>query len=132
MTRTLACLLVLASCATESDPLADTHWRITAVTGVELSLLSSPPPLVFIEDSVSGSAAGNGFGGRYAIQGDQLHIAELTWTQLGCEDFREDVDKALSDLFMRPLRWQFVDGTALSLTNDAGGLLAFPMEATRP
>ena len=56
----------------------------------------------------------------------------MVWTERACEGERVEIDETLSEMFARPLRWQVVDGIALSLTNDAGGLLAYPMEATQP
>lgn len=132
MTGTLACLFLLASCAADSDPLAETQWRITAVTGVDIAVLPVPPTFEFLEGWISGSAACNGFGGRYTTEGEQLSVIDMVWTERACEGERVEIDETLSEMFARPLRWQVVDGIALSLTNDAGGLLAYPMEATQP
>jgi heat shock protein HslJ len=86
--------LVVGACAepappgtpSTSDP-TDSAWELESgdLDGSAIPILASHPiTLSFTEDAAGGTAACNGYGGSYAISGDELTISEISSTEMAC------------------------------------------------
>jgi heat shock protein HslJ len=90
--RKLALLSLIALVATAclGSDFADSvegSWQMTSGTidGEEIPLLDSHPVTITFEgDQVSGTAACNGYGGTFDLDGSEITINELAMTEMAC------------------------------------------------
>ncbi|MGI9623005.1 MAG: META domain-containing protein [Acidimicrobiales bacterium] len=68
--------------------IAGTSWLLLEGVGAdgEVPLVPGwPITLTFESDRLGGTAACNGYGGTYTVDGNSLNINELSYTEMGCE-----------------------------------------------
>lgn len=90
--RKLALLSLIALVATAclGSDFADSvegSWQMTSgtVDGEEILLLDSHPVTIAFEgDQVSGTAACNGYGGTFELDGSEIAISGLAMTEMAC------------------------------------------------
>jgi heat shock protein HslJ len=86
----LLSLIALAATACLGSDFADSvegSWQMTSgtVDGEEISLLDSHPVTITFEgNQVSGTAACNGYGGTFDLDGSEIAIGELAMTEMAC------------------------------------------------
>ena len=67
------------------DTLEGTAWVLISLNGSS-PLAKTTITAQFAEGRVSGSAGCNSYQGSYAVEGSDLSIAELLWTEMACLD----------------------------------------------
>lgn len=80
-------LLVSACLGSDFADSVEGSWQMTTgtVDGEEIPLLASHPITIDFEgDQVSGTAACNGYGGTFVLNGSEISISGLTMTEMAC------------------------------------------------
>lgn len=92
--------LALTSAGCLGSDLADSvegSWQLTSgtVDGQEIPIIEAHPITITFEgDQVSGTAACNGYGATYELDGSTITISDLAMTEMGC--FPEEIMQAES------------------------------------
>lgn len=113
-----------------SPALQGGSWRITDLPGTAaggLDGLQRPVSVRFEAGRVSGFSGCNTFRGSYALQGDQLTLAQLASTQMACDEPGMSIENVFLAAFAGALHAE-VDGDRLSLTAASGQVLTFERE----
>jgi heat shock protein HslJ len=96
-------------------------WDLTAYGPA-----ASPSPVVpdsgaqvtFNEDgTVGGNSGCNGFGGNYAVEGDQITFSEIVSTLMACDDARMAQEAAVHKVLTDTAMYK-IEGSTLTLTNN--------------
>jgi heat shock protein HslJ len=81
---TLAALLLSAcSAASAGDPLDGSSWELSAAAGKAV-LPGTNVTLAFADGQASGEAGCNGYGGAYALDGNQISFQDVASTLMLC------------------------------------------------
>lgn len=131
MTLTLVLALGAVACGEDSSPsLDDTSWALESygLQGATRALLAGTEITAEFdgsEDRLTGSAGCNSYFADYAVEGSDLTLSALTWTERGCLNPQGVLDQERSYLTVLGSvdRFDVVD-TTLRLFY-SGGLLVF-------
>jgi heat shock protein HslJ len=83
----LIAMLVTACLGSDFADSVEGSWQMTTgtVDGEEIPLLDSHPITITIEgDQVSGTAACNGYGGTFELDGSEIAFGGLAMTEMAC------------------------------------------------
>lgn len=128
----LSLVALVASACLGSD-FADSvegSWQMTAgtVDGEAIPVLDSHPITIdFDGDEVSGTAACNGYGGSFELDGSEITFGQLVMTEMGC--FPEEIMQAESMYGAAITRVDTVEiGGRMTLSGDGVELVFEPLE----
>lgn len=105
----------------DADPVG-TRWRQSLITGDAVSSVFGEATLLLAQDgTVSGSTGCRSFGGSYALDGDDLVVADLLVDMRPCDAESAGQDGQVLGLLEGPLHVT-VSGDRLTLMRGANGL----------
>ena len=122
-------LIFLSGCTVLPDnsqsDLSGTGWTLINFEG--RSLLENTAMTAFFEDgNVSGSASCNHYFGSYTIQGKQIQIEGLGWTEMACMNPEGIMDQEFQIMnLLSQANSYSVQGDMLQVNTENGGLLIF-------
>ena len=120
-----AALLALG-CAACTSVLADartfegTHWHVTAVNG-RSTPAAGDYRIAFHNGQMAGRFGCNGWGGAYAVSGQNIVASRVVSTLMGCPDPAATFESEGLAVLREPMRWALA-GEKLSLSNSAGSI----------
>ena len=125
----LVVLIFLSGCTvlpgnSQSD-LSGTGWTLINFEGI--SLLENTAMTAFFEDgNVTGSTSCNHYFGSYTIQGKQIQIEGLGWTEMACMNPEGIMDQEfqIMNLLSQADRYS-IQGDTLQVNTENGELLIF-------
>ncbi len=132
----LIAAVALAACssaggASGSPATLDGHTYLsTAIAGAEL-VPGTQVRLAFIDGNLSANAGCNTIGGGYAIEGDRLLTAQLSTTDMGCDEQRARQDAWLAGFLGAGATATLAD-TTLTLTDGTITLTLLDEEVATP
>jgi heat shock protein HslJ len=114
--------LVLTACAAQgSSASLIGGWTLTFYGPVDSpspAVANAEAGLTFNEDgTVTGDSGCNGFGGQYAVEGDQITFSEIVSTLMACEDPLMMQEEAVHQVLTDTATHQ-IEGNTLTLTNN--------------
>ena len=98
-----------------------TRWRVVAVNG-QATPAAGDYQIAFENGEVGGRFGCNQFGGRYSVAGETIIVREVASTLMGCPEPAATFESAGLRVLGAPLRWTWVAGLKLTLSNEAGSL----------
>lgn len=121
-------VLLLASCSSEANSLADTEWRLVALgsAAAPAEVVGGDATAEFTTATdMTGWTGCNAYGARYRVRGSELRLDDLQWTEAGCPSqalFRQE--QRMQDLLATVERFE-VTGERLTLHSTGGQVLVF-------
>lgn len=96
-------------------------WKLTAYgpsASPTPAVADSEAQITFNEDgTVVGNSGCNGFGGKYAVEGDQITFSEIVSTLIACDDARMAQEGAVHSVLSGTATFK-IEGNTLTLTNN--------------
>ena len=124
----LGFVLLLAACASEGNPLADTEWRLVALGDADApaEVVGGNPTAEFTAATdMTGWTGCNAYDARYSVRGSELHLDGLGWTEAGCpSDALYRQEQRMQDSLATVERFE-VSGERLTLHSEGGQALVF-------
>ena len=121
-----------AAAGVDTTQLEANHWTLAGAVdsaGAPVAALfpagGKPMVLDFNQGRLSARAACNTLMGGYRVRGDQLHVATLASTMIGCPQPLHDQDRQFGALFDDVATLQAVDARQLVLRAANGSVLTF-------
>ncbi len=121
-------VLLLAACGGEENPLAGTEWRLIELgnAGAPAGVAGGDAGAEFTTDEdMTGWTGCNAYGARYRVQGSELRLDDLRWTEAGCPSdalFRQE--QRMQDALATVERFE-LSGQRLTLHGEGGQALVF-------
>ncbi len=112
----------------EENPLAGTEWRLALVLGSAeppANVVGGDPTAEFTATDMTGWTGCNSYGARYSIQGEELRLDDLWWTEAGCpsqELLRQE--QRIQDSLATVEEFE-ISGDRLTLHSEGGQALVF-------
>jgi heat shock protein HslJ len=120
----LALALICAGCTSihaEQRTFENTRWRVTAVSGVATPA-GGDYSIQFNGGRIGGRLGCNSFGGRYSVSAESIVTGDMASTLMGCPEPAATFESAGLRVLGAPMRWTWVSGLKLTLSNDGGSL----------
>ena len=112
-----ACTSVLADARTFEG----TSWRVTTIDG-QATPEAGDYRIEFRKGEITGRFGCNSWGGSYSIAGETIVASRVIATQMGCGDPAGRFESEGFKVLRQPMRWTWIAGETLTLTNDAGSM----------
>jgi heat shock protein HslJ len=121
-TALLALLCVgCTSIAVDARTFEGTRWHVTAING-RATPAAGDYHVEFSGGSIGGRFGCNGFGGRYSVAGEHLIASEVRSTMMACSEPAGGFESAGFAVLNQPMRWTWISGVKLTLSNSAGSI----------
>ncbi len=112
----------------EENPLAGTEWRLVLVLGSALpptGVVGGDPTAEFTAMDMMGWTGCNSYGARYSIQGEELLLDNLAWTDAGCPSQElTQQEQRMQDSLATVEEFE-ISGDQLTLHSEGGEALVF-------
>ncbi len=121
-------MLLLVACGSEENPLADTEWRLVALSDVAApaEAVGGDAGAKFTTASeMTGWTGCNSYTASYRVRGSELRFEDLAWTEAGCPSralFRQE--QRMQDSLATVERFE-VTRDWLTLHSEGGQVLVF-------
>lgn len=129
LTTVFLLAFVISACSAaqgESSESLIGSWQLSAYGAVGDPLPAVPDSgaqVIFNDDgTVGGNSGCNGFGGNYAVEGDQVTFSEIVSTLMACEDARMAQEDAVYQVLSGTSSFK-IEGNTLTLENNGRTLV---------
>ena len=120
--------LLLAACGSGANPLAETEWRLVALgdASAPAGVVGGDATAEFTTTTdMTGWTGCNSYGASYSVEGSDLRLDNLMWTEAGCPSqalFQQE--QRMQDSLATVERFE-VSGERLTLHSEGGQVLVF-------
>jgi heat shock protein HslJ len=121
--------LVFSGCSVFMDKMTemlnDTTWRLVSYNS-QFLIPGSEMTMEFSQREISGSASCNHYFGSYKVNGDQISISGLGWTEMACLDPAGIMKQEQTLMALLSKAVQFtLQGNTLQIITSSGEILVF-------
>ncbi len=128
LAMTAVLVFLLAACGAEENPLANTEWRLVALSNADAPaevVVGDPTARFTTTTDMTGWTGCNSYGATYSARESELRLNELMWTEAGCPSqalFRQE--QQMQDSLATVERFE-VSEERLTLHSEGGQALVF-------
>jgi heat shock protein HslJ len=116
--------LLCAACTSitvDARTFEGTRWHVTAINE-RATPATGDYHVEFKGGQIGGRFGCNSFGGRYSVAGDRLTANNVRSTMMACSNPAASLESAGFAVLNQPMRWTWVTGKKLTLSNAAGSI----------
>ena len=122
-------LISLSACAGAAAPLDETSWQLIFYRKTQV-MADTTITARFENGEINGSAGCNSYFGTYQIEGENLAVGQIGWTEMFCMEPDGIMDQEI--FYLESLedaqRYEIVDGRLMIFRSDGEALTFEPLE----